>query len=122
MLESALDRARLYAGPHVALDEGVRRRITLAMAVQELAERWKIDGCKRFDEGDSPPEVAEAAGILRCALELSHLLDTLTPDAGKSPRPGRDRFVRAGGTGRAPRERRRKKSHRSPKTVADASS
>ena len=58
----------------------MRRQITtLAAAVRELAQRWKIDGCKAFDEGDTPAEVAEAAGILRCALELSHLLDTLKP-------------------------------------------
>ena len=80
LLWSALGRARLYAGPHVAQDELVRRQITLATAAEELAERWKIEGCKAFDGADTPAEIAEAAGILRCALELSHLLDTLMPE------------------------------------------
>ena len=48
-----------------------------ATAIRELAERWKVDGCKAFDEADTPAGVAEAAGKLRCALELSHLLDAL---------------------------------------------
>ena len=48
---------------------------TLATAVRQLADRWKLEGCKAFDEGKTPAEVAEAAGQLRCWLELSQLLD-----------------------------------------------
>jgi hypothetical protein len=49
----------------------------LAVAVRELAERWELEGAKAFDDGDTPAEVAEAAGKLSCALELSNVLDTL---------------------------------------------
>jgi hypothetical protein len=55
----------------------LRQVRTLATAVRELADRWKNEGCKAFDEGNTPAEVAEAAGRLRCALELSQLLEAL---------------------------------------------
>jgi len=51
--------------------------MTLKRAVRDLAERWKREGCKEFDEADNPVEVAEAARQLRCAMELSQLLDRL---------------------------------------------
>ena len=49
-------------------------------AIRDLAERWKIEGCRKFDDTSSPAEVAEAAGQLRCALELSGLLDATRPE------------------------------------------
>jgi hypothetical protein len=93
----------------IAADELVRRQITtLATAARELAERWKVDGCKAFDEGDTPAEIAEAAGILRCALELSHLLDTLKPEMRASA-PERGEIVSFASNRRAgPGERRKK--------------
>jgi hypothetical protein len=48
---------------------------TLTTAIRELVERWKREGCKAFDEGKTPAEVGAAAGKLRCAMELSQLLD-----------------------------------------------
>jgi hypothetical protein len=53
---------------------------TLAIAVRQLAEQWRVEGCKKFDDGNTPTEVAEAAGKLRCALELSELLKVLERD------------------------------------------
>jgi hypothetical protein len=97
-----------YSGPHVANDELVRRQVTLATAAQELAERWRIEGCKAFDEGDTPAEVAEAAGILRCALELSHLLDTLMPEMRAGAPDRGEIFSFASERREGPRERRRK--------------
>ena len=49
-------------------------------AIRDLAVRWTIEGCRKFDDASSPAEVAEAAGQLRCALELSGLLDATRPE------------------------------------------
>jgi hypothetical protein len=53
---------------------------TFAAAVRTLAERWTAEGSKAFDEGNTPVEIAEAAGKLRGALELSQLLDAFGDD------------------------------------------
>jgi hypothetical protein len=68
---------------------------TLATVVRRLADRWKFEGCKAFDEGCTPAEVAEAAGRLRCALELAQLLDTLE----NHPPDRAPRLMRANGSG-----------------------
>ena len=48
----------------------------LAAVRPDLAEQWKREGCAAFDQANTPLEVAEAATQLRCALELSQLLDS----------------------------------------------
>ena len=83
---NARGRAWLYVGPTVAPDQLVQRRLrALSMAIQELSERWNIEGCEAFDTADTPAKVAEAVGMLRCALELSQLLDTLEPEMRTKP-------------------------------------
>ena len=68
-------------------------------AIRDLAVRWTIEGCRKFDDASSPAEVAEAAGQLRCAVELFQLLNATIPErrglaavgvrANAAERPGR---------------------------------
>ena len=57
----------------------------LKRPVRDLAERWKSEGCKEFDEADNPVEVAEAARQLRCAMQLSQLVDRLEDRSVNAP-------------------------------------
>ena len=49
-------------------------------AIRDLAVRWTIEGCRKFDDASSPAEVAEAAGQLRCALELFQVVNATIPE------------------------------------------
>lgn len=74
--------AILLSNPSPGGDERLAWRLladpmnTWLAAVRNLTERWRREGCAAFDQANTPLEVAEAAKQLRCALELSQLLDS----------------------------------------------